>query len=223
VTDTGEGIAPDLLPHIFERFRQADSTTTRSQGLGLGLAIVKRNVELHGGLVRAESAGVGQGATLIVDLPEARAATAAPPVSPGARQTTFSPPDLLRGVRVLVVDDSPDTRQLLALILELRQAHVVSASSASEALTLFKKTPPDILVCDIAMSGTDGIQLIRQIRVGGGGASSYVPAIAVTAFARSEDRERALRAGFDEYIVKPFEAAELVSTIARLAGRGTQA
>ncbi len=221
VTDTGQGIAPDFLPLIFERFRQADSTTTRSQeGLGLGLAIVRRIVELHGGLVRAESAGIGQGATFIVDLPQARAAMATSPIS---LLPASLPPDLLRGVRVLVVDDSPDTRQLLALILELQKAHVVSASSASEALTLFKKTPPDVLVCDIAMPGTDGNQFIRQIRVGAGGASSYVPAVAVTAFARPEDRVRALRAGFDEYIAKPIEPDKLVGTIARLAGRGTQA
>lgn len=222
VTDTGQGIAPDFLPLIFERFRQADSTTTRSQD-GLGLAIVRRIVELHGGLVRAESAGIGQGATFVVDLPQARAAKATSPVSPGGLQPTSLPPDLLLGVRVLVVDDSRDTRQLLAMILELQKAHVVSASSASEALTLFKKTPPDVLVCDIAMPGTDGNQFIRQIRVGAGGASSYVPAVAVTAFARPEDRVRALRAGFDEYIAKPIEPTALVGTIARLAGRETQA
>jgi CheY-like chemotaxis protein len=130
---------------------------------------------------------------------------------------------LLEGVRVLVVDDSADTRQLLALTLELQKAHVVSASSAREALTLFQRTPPDVLVCDIAMPGTDGNQFIRQIRVGAGRASSYVPAVAVTAFARPEDRERALRAGFDAYLAKPIGPAELVGTIARLAGRGTRA
>jgi PAS domain S-box-containing protein len=222
VTDTGQGIAPDFLPHIFERFRQADITTTRSQeGLGLGLAIVRRIVELHDGTVRAESAGIGRGATFIVDLPQAGAAAAASPASPA--QLTSLPPDLLEGVRVLVVDDSADTRQLLALTLELQKAHVVSASSAREALTLFQKTPPDVLVCDIAMPGTDGNQFIRQIRVGAGRASSYVPAVAVTAFARPEDRERALRAGFDAYLAKPIGPAELVGTIARLAGRGTRA
>jgi PAS domain S-box-containing protein len=215
VTDTGQGIEPDFLPHIFERFRQADRTTTRSQeGLGLGLAIVRRIVELHDGTVRAESAGNGQGATFVVDLPQARAATPTSPVS--------LPSDLLQGVSVLVVDDSADTRQLLALMLELHQAHVRSASSASEALGLFRRTPPDVLLCDIAMPGTDGNQLIRQIRTGAGGASSYVPAIAVTASARLEDRERALRAGFDDYIAKPVEPVGLVGAVARLAGKPTQ-
>jgi CheY-like chemotaxis protein len=125
-------------------------------------------------------------------------------------------------VSVLVVDDSADTRQLLALMLELHQAHVRSASSASEALGLFRRTPPDVLLCDIAMPGTDGNQLIRQIRTGAGGASSYVPAIAVTASARLEDRERALRAGFDDYIAKPVEPVGLVGAVARLAGKPTQ-
>jgi PAS domain S-box-containing protein len=224
VTDTGQGIEPDSLPHIFERFRQADSTTTRSQeGLGLGLAIVRRIVELHDGTVRAESAGIGRGATFVVDLPQAHAATATSPVAPRGAPPTSLPSDLLQGVSVLVVDDSADTRQLLALMLELHEAHVRSASSASEALALFRKTPPDVLLCDIAMPGTDGNQLIRQIRTGAGGASSYVPAIAVTASARLEDRERALRAGFDDYIAKPVEPVGLVGTIARLAGKPTQA
>jgi signal transduction histidine kinase/ActR/RegA family two-component response regulator len=221
VSDTGEGIAPGFLPHLFERFRQADSTTTRMRGgLGLGLAIVWHIVELHGGAVRAESAGIGKGATFVVDLPYARAAIAASSALVDGAQPAPVTAVLLQGVRVLVVDDSPETRELLTLILEQQKAQVLSATSASEALTLFEVTPPDVLVCDIAMPDTDGYQLIRQIRAGAGGASSYVSAIALTAYARPEDRVRALRAGFDEYLAKPVEPAEFVDMIARLTEKG---
>jgi PAS domain S-box-containing protein len=220
VKDTGNGIAPQLLPHVFDRFRQGDASTTREHGgLGLGLAIVKQLVELHGGAVRAESAGPGQGAAFTVELPlareEARPATvfAAPePARPDPLAGASEEIDL-SGITVLAVDDQPDARELMRIVLESRHARVFTAGSADEALGLLSAASPDIILCDIAMPGLDGYGFIRMVRQ----REDRTPALAVSAFARTEDRVRALRAGYQGHIAKPVEPEELVSTVALLA------
>ena len=221
VSDTGEGISPDFLPHVFERFRQADSTTTRAYGgLGLGLGIVRHLVELHGGTVRAESAGPGQGATFIVCLPMPAVRGAFPrPEAAAAAELSLDELPALDGVRVLVVDDEPDARAALAVILQQQQASVTAVGSVAEALDVFEREPPDVLVSDIAMPGEDGFTLIRRVRGLPRGRGRSVPAAALTAYAAREDRMRVLLAGYQSYLVKPVEPAELVAVIANLAGR----
>lgn len=218
VTDTGVGIAPQFLPHVFERFRQADSKTTRKAGgLGLGLSIVRQLVTLHGGAVEAHSAGLRQGSTFRVTLP-----LAASSVGRQVRVTEASTPlavPSLEGVRVLLVDDEEDARILLAEILERRGATVQTAGSAAEALKAIVALPPDVLVSDIGMPGEDGYSFIRQVRALSVGSAKLLPAAALTAYARMEDRTRALMAGFQTHIVKPVDSAELVIVIAALAGR----
>lgn len=223
VSDSGEGILPEFLPHVFDRFRQQDSSTMRKhQGLGLGLSIVKQLVELHGGTVRANSAGLGQGATFVVSLPVAAAhrevrerevtvPVEPPPVSEGV-------PTLL-GTRVLVVDDDTDARELLRSILAQRGASVRTAGSASEALAQLDSRVPDVLVSDIGMPGQDGYGLIREVRLRPREKGGHIPALALTAFARSDDRRRAISAGFHMHLAKPVEPAELVTVVASLARR----
>lgn len=223
VSDSGEGILPEFLPHVFDRFRQQDSSTMRKhQGLGLGLSIVKQLVELHGGAVRASSAGLGQGATFVVSLPVAAAhrevkerevtvPVEPPPVSEGV-------PTLL-GTRVLVVDDDTDARELLRSILAQRGASVRTAGSASEALAQLDSRVPDVLVSDIGMPGQDGYGLIREVRLRPREKGGHIPALALTAFARSDDRRRAISAGFHMHLAKPVEPAELVTVVASLARR----
>lgn len=225
VADDGEGIEAEFLPHIFDRFRQADSSTRRAHGgLGLGLAIVRHVVELHGGSVHAHSPGRGRGATFVVELP-----VAAPPseahserpaaVTPCASTAPAAPIDLA-GIRVLVVDDETDGRETIAKVLSFYHAEVATASSAREALAQLQTTLPDVLVSDIGMPELDGYDLIRAVRrlpVAQGG---KVPALALTAFAREEDRLQALAAGFEVHTAKPIPPAELVAHVARLAGRG---
>jgi PAS domain S-box-containing protein len=220
VADTGNGIAPEFLPHIFERFRQADSSLGRRHGgLGLGLSIVKHLVELHGGRVRAESAGLGRGARFIVELPVAaqRGERIGPWLSPAV-----TPPEAscLSGTKVLVVDDEQDARELVRRILEEFDADVVIAASAPEALEVLGRERPEVLVCDIGMPGMDGYAMIREIRAGIVPGMETVPAVALTAFARGEDRRRALEAGFQAHVAKPVEAPTLVSAAARLARQG---
>jgi signal transduction histidine kinase/CheY-like chemotaxis protein len=226
VADTGAGIRAEFLVHMFERFRQADASTTRKHGgLGLGLSIVRHLVELHGGTVRAHSAGEGRGATFVVELPLAVAQGAAEAdvrLHPAPRRAV--PPDYricdLSGLTVLVVDDEPDARELLARVLNDCGAEVMAAGSAREALALFARRRPDLLVSDIGMPEMDGFELLRRVREqenGNGG--TRLPAIALTAFARSEDRTRALRAGFLIHVSKPVEPAELVASVASVAGR----
>jgi CheY-like chemotaxis protein len=220
VTDTGHGIPGEFLPHIFERFRQADSTSTRAHaGLGLGLAIVHHLVELHDGTVSAESAGEGRGATFTVELPLGPDAAGPPAaVVPGhdVRPGAF---DRLDGIRILVVEDDADARELLTTVLAQQGGAPTAVGTAREGLTAARDLAPDVLVCDIAMPGGDGFALIRELRSGPRADRSRMPALALSAYARPEDRARALAAGFDLHLAKPVEPAELVRAVAHLAGR----
>jgi CheY-like chemotaxis protein len=226
VTDTGAGMRPDFLPHVFERFRQSDASTTRDHGgLGLGLAIVKKLVELHGGRVEARSDGLGKGSTFVVLLPQAMAAPLErePVDSPADRQPPAEgradgEPGRLTGVKVLVVDDEPDGRTLVGRILQECSAQVALAGSAREALGTIGEFEPDVLISDIGMPDTDGYELMRQVRALGGPAGS-VPAAALTALARPEDRTRAILSGYQTHISKPVDAVELIAVVAALAGR----
>ena len=213
VSDTGIGIDPRFLPFVFDRFRQADASTTREHGgLGLGLSIVRHLVDLHGGTVRAVSAGDGRGSTFTIRLPIEPAPL--PAVHRPPRRDADGRPALeevdLEGVTVLAVDDQPDARELLRVVLERCRARVYTASSADEALGLLERARPDIVLCDIGMPGKDGYGFIREVRH----RHSQVPALAVTAFAHKEDRIRALRAGYQGQIAKPIEPAELVTVVA---------
>jgi signal transduction histidine kinase/ActR/RegA family two-component response regulator len=223
VTDTGIGIKPDHFESIFARFRQAETSLTREHGgLGLGLAIVKQLVQLHGGTVRVASAGAGQGATFVVRLPLIAAAAntslASGRAASGMNPVTFKWSDL-SGVKVLVVDDQADARELVKRVLTECNAEVLSAGSADEALRLVEREHPHVLVSDIGMPGIDGYELLRRVRAFEQVRGGRIPAIALTAFARSEDRTQALRAGFLVHVSKPVEPAELVATVASVAGR----
>ena len=229
VSDTGAGIDPEFLPHAFERFRQADQKTTRHHGgLGLGLAIVRHLVELHGGTVEADSPGAGQGATFVVKLPIVpvyQEETLAGRVhqAAGGAHPAYDCPERLDGLKVLVVDDEVDTRELLEVGIGQCGAEVVTAGSAEEALATLEETRPDLLVGDIGMPGEDGYDLIRKVRALPAGRGGKIPAIALTAYARTEDRLRALRAGYQMHVSKPVELAELVAVMASLIGRGGSA
>jgi PAS domain S-box-containing protein len=224
VTDNGQGIKAEFLPYVFERFRQADASTTRqSGGLGLGLAIVKQLVELHGGHVRVKSAGEGQGATFSVTLPlaltkhedsarEHPAALRPSPVDDRSRIT-------LEGLKVLVVEDEQDARDLISRLLTDAKAEVITAESADEGIRKLRANPPDILISDIGLPHKDGYAFMRDVRAMPDQAVSKIPAIALTAFARSEDRTRAMMAGYQVHISKPIEPIELLATIASLVGR----
>ena len=209
---------------MFERFRQADASTTRKHGgLGLGLSIVKHLVELHGGGVSVQSAGANRGTTFCVHLPVAavqRPASVLAGVHPRAPSDSqdYRLADLT-GVRFLVVDDEPDARALVERVLLDCGGEVAVAANAGEALQALAAFLPQVLICDIGMPGTDGYELLRQVRRSGDPRIARIPAIALTAFARSEDRTRALRAGFLVHLSKPVEPAELVATAASVAGR----
>ncbi len=218
VADTGQGIAADFLPHLFERFRQADASTTRQHsGLGIGLALVKQLVELHGGTVRAQSPGAGHGATFTVALPVAALHTEPAPPLPMPEEPPVPAwvlPDL-QGIKVLAVDDDRDSLELVKRILTGRNAEVEIATTVDDALARFARFGPDVILSDIGMPGSDGYELIRRIREDGAGAAT--PAAALTALARSEDRTRALTAGFQTHVSKPVAAAELVAVVRSLA------
>jgi PAS domain S-box-containing protein len=226
IEDTGEGIAPDFLGHVFERFRQADASPSRQHGgLGLGLSIVKQLVELHSGRVEAKSPGRGQGATFTLSLPAVAGVDAAAEASAGratagheTSATNEAPILTLRGISILVVDDDRDARDLLEKILvEQGCADVTTVSSAAEALAQLQRRRPTILVSDIGMPGEDGYELIRKVRALPADAGGRTPAVALTAFARSEDRRRALLAGYQIHVAKPVEPSELLAVCASLA------
>ncbi|MDP9108414.1 MAG: response regulator, partial [Pseudomonadota bacterium] len=221
VQDTGQGIKPEFLPHVFDRFRQEDATTTRKfNGLGLGLAITRQLVEMHGGKIEADSPGEQQGATFTVYLPlssiralDAAAATVTRPAEPEPS---------LAGLHVLLVDDEPDGRELVQRVLEERGARVTSCESAAQGLTAFRIERPDVIISDIGMPEQDGYQFIRRIRLLEGASQPCIPAAALTAMARSEDRRRALLAGFQTHVAKPIDPLELVAVLAALSGRTGQ-
>ena len=225
VSDTGQGIAPDFLPHVFDRFRQADQKTSRQHGgMGLGLAIVRHLVELHGGSVRAVSEGVGKGATFTVMLPITpvyQVDASGSRVHPAARDLlpAHYGNDRLDGLKILVVDDEPDTRELLRQGLEYCGASVRLAVSAADALAKLDNDLPDVLISDIGMPGTDGYDLIRQVRNLDNEKTRKVAAIALTAYTRVEDRLQALRAGYDMHVPKPVELTELVAVAASVTRR----
>jgi len=218
VRDTGRGIRPDFLPYVFERFRQAETRVAGESGLGLGLALVRRLVGLHGGSVRAESAGEGQGATFTVGLPLAPAETPADaPRVPAQPPGTVPPVGVLVGMRVLVVDDDADTRGWLTAVLEDGGAAVTAVGSTQEALSALEQRPPHVLIADIAMPDEDGYALIRKVRAIPAERGGRVPALALTAYAGAEDRERIMSAGFEQHVPKPAQPAELIALIATLA------
>jgi PAS domain S-box-containing protein len=220
VSDTGQGINPQFLPHVFERFRQADSSSTRAHGgLGLGLAIVRHLVELHGGRVRAESPGEGKGATFVVELPLAILHQPLTPdrIHPGAGQgVPFVSKPTLGGVRILLVDDEPDTVETLRVVLEQAGAEVRTATSAGDALATLEAWHADVLVCDIGMPEEDGYALIHKVRALAPERGGYIPAVALTAYARVEDRLKVLSSGFQMHVPKPVEPAELVAIMATM-------
>jgi PAS domain S-box-containing protein len=226
VADTGIGIPPEFLPHVFDRFRQADSSSTRTAGgLGLGLAIVKHLVELHGGAVRVQSAGRGSGTTFTIELPLVASVVQDDPVGERPRPRGRSGSGLeikrmdLTGVKVLVVDDNADARALIQRVLEACGASVTTAGTVADAVLAVEHVRPHVLVSDVGMPEADGYELLRLVRGLGQARGGGLPAIALTAFARSEDRTRALRAGFLHHIAKPVEPSELVATVASVVGR----
>ncbi|MEO8876460.1 MAG: ATP-binding protein [Polyangiaceae bacterium] len=225
VTDNGAGIAADFLPHVFERFRQADGASTRSNsGLGLGLAITKNIVELHGGTIRVESAGLGKGASFIVRLPmssvraeDARRRVADHPKVEG--ELPFDCPPEIVGLKILVVDDEEDAREMLVTMLRQCHALVESAGSVAEAMITFERELFAVIISDLGMPSEDGYSLIKRVRTSAAPKASRTPVVALTAYARAEDRTRALRAGFNSHVAKPIEPSELLAVIASLVER----
>ena len=219
VSDSGAGIDPEFLPHVFDRFRQQDGASTRAHGgLGLGLSIVRHLVELHGGTVEAKSAGSGLGATFTVRVPLAPVRAGQIELMDEKARTSFAELPSLAGLRILIVDNEADARGLLRVVLEGCGGVVDEATSAGEALERIRQQPPDVLLSDIAMPGEDGYALIRKVR-GLDSPARLLPAAALTAFATATDRARALLAGYQAHIPKPVEPSELAAVVAALAGR----
>jgi signal transduction histidine kinase/ActR/RegA family two-component response regulator len=224
VSDTGHGISREFLPYIFDRFRQADGTTTRNHGgLGLGLAIVRHLVELHGGSIAADSAGAGEGATFTITLPLALQSPSSRKKVTGSLRAEevssghFTSLPSLEAVKVLVVDDDPDTLQVVRVMLGGSKALIQTADSVSEALEILEWFRPHVLVSDLAMPGEDGYSLIRKVRALGIANGYEIPAIALTSYVRVEDRARALTEGFNMFVPKPVQPEELIAAIASLA------
>lgn len=226
VSDTGQGMSPELLPYVFERFRQGDTSTQRRHGgLGLGLSLVKHLVELHGGSVSAQSGGEGQGSTFVVNLPvqiaspeESGDEERAHPAARDQRTRSFQAPPIA-DLKVLLLDDEADARSLTSLLLEQHGVEVHPAATAAEAIALLKQVRPHVVVSDIGMPGTDGYQFMRMVRALPDEEGGRTPAVALTAFARSEDRTKALLSGYQAHVTKPVDAHELVAIVAALAGR----
>ncbi|HEX7334285.1 MAG TPA: ATP-binding protein [Pyrinomonadaceae bacterium] len=228
VTDSGVGISKEFLPYVFDRFRQADASTTRIHGgLGLGLSIVRQLVDLHGGSVSVHSEGEGKGAAFTITLPfvglvsnqkEAEAVHS----TQGDESISFEGLPSLKGLKVLVVDDEPDTRELISEVLKECGSEVITSQSAAEALVALEEHKPDILISDLGMPDEDGYSLISKIRALPEDRGGQIPAAALTAYARAEDRMRVLRSGFQFHLPKPVDSAELVTVVASLAGRAYQ-
>lgn len=224
IEDTGEGIAPEFLPLIFDRFRQADATSTRRYGgLGLGLAIVRYLVDLHGGSVTASSAGRGQGATFTVRLPLMATRARLPAVRSDGPSPAALDPGALAAMRVLLLDDAADAREFLRTLLESVGAVVFEAASSAEALALLETERPDVVVADIAMPEEDGYRFLERLRARPATAGGTIPALALTAYAGDSDRSRALASGFEEHLAKPVDPQALVTALLRLAARSTAA
>jgi PAS domain S-box-containing protein len=220
VRDTGPGIAAEFLPHVFERFRQADGSTTRTHGgLGLGLAIVRHLVELHGGLIAAENVNSGSGAIFTVKLPLPSGELNLESVPPVTRVDEDVTDVDLANVRILVVEDEEDARDLITIDLKAHGAGVRGAASAEEALRLLRSEHFDLLISDIGMADTDGYNLIKQVRKQESGSGAHIPAIALTAYARTQDRIRAIAAGYNSHVAKPVEIRELVTIVKCLIGK----
>jgi PAS domain S-box-containing protein len=225
VSDTGRGVDPKLLPFIFERFRQGDSSTTREHGgLGLGLAIVRHLVELHGGVVKAHSEGPGKGAEFIIQLPISIVAQSAEledgaRVHPSAGGIAAGAMPSLAGLRVLVVDDEADAREIVSTILGQAGAEVATAASVPQAIYLIDQWIPDVLISDIGMPNEDGYDLIRKVRARSSDKRGQIPAIALTALARTQDRLKVLSAGYQMHVPKPIEPIELVTVVASITKR----
>lgn len=234
VSDTGEGISADFLAYVFDRFRQADNSITRPYaGLGLGLAIVRHLVELHGGTVRAESPGEGQGSTFIVKLPLINTAGVEKRTEeeeeslPTPQSSALNPQEnpyctpwksALNGLQILVVDDEADARELMMNILEQYGAEVIAAASAEEAIATIQQSQPDVLISDIGMPNEDGYSLIRRVRALEA-EQGQIPSVALTAYVRVDDQKAALSAGFQSHVSKPVDPAELIAVVASLVGR----
>jgi PAS domain S-box-containing protein len=220
VRDNGQGISADFLPYVFDRFRQADGTSTRPHnGLGLGLAIARHLVELHGGTVQAESAGDGQGATFTVDIPLATRPATPWEVDTLQHGVWLDSEPTLQGLHVLMVDDEPDARELVTTVLERKGASITAVATVEEALREIEREKPDVILSDLGMPGEDGYSLIRRLRAQSPERGGRIPAAALTAYASAQDRTRALLAGFQSHVPKPIEALELAAVIANLAGR----
>jgi CheY-like chemotaxis protein len=226
VTDTGVGLSPEFLPHVFERFRQADSRFSREHGgLGLGLAISRHLVEMHGGTISAESEGQGKGATFRVRIPvmlgaRPKNAEWGYPQRAADSRADRATMERLDGLRVVAVDDEEDALTLLRDILQAAGASVTTVRSSTAAAAIVECTRPDVLITDIGMTEMDGFQLLDKVRHSQAPEVSRVPAVALTAYARSEDRLMALRAGFQMHLAKPIDPDELVAAVRTLARRG---
>lgn len=227
VKDTGIGISSEFLPYVFDRFRQADSSSTRSHGgLGLGLAIVRHLVEMHGGTVDVASPGKEQGTTFTVKLPLLKSQDSivhTEELTVNSQQANFNclpiSSSVLDGVRVLVVDDEADTRDYLTTLLKQSQADVLAVASVPAALEAVEHWKPDVLVSDIGMPEEDGYSLLRKLRSLAPEKGGKIPAAALTAYARAEDRRRAIQAGFQLHLPKPIDPSELITVVASLVGR----
>jgi CheY-like chemotaxis protein len=226
VSDNGQGIGADLLPHVFERFRQGDSSSTRQHGgLGLGLAIARHLVELHGGTVEAHSAGADQGATFTVSLPVLALRPGPAKVERPRTPQPWQAPgrSALTGLRVLVVDDEADAREMLTLVLARTGAEVTAVGSVREALDAMEEWRPNVLVSDVGMPGEDGYALIQRVRGLSPDRGGLVPAVALTAYARAEDRTRILASGFQMHVPKPVDPGELITVVESLASWNVRA